>query len=165
MKKIVILLSALAVLFIIFGYKFYSGAVRYALNPLRSERVIVDIKKGSTASDVAETLYQKGLIKSPLIFRYYISDKGLGGKIKSGRMVLMSDSTLPQIVDTLVSGQSVEMPVTLLEGWTNRQIGEYLEGLGLTTADAFADCSKTCEFKNNILPGGYTEGYLYPDTY
>ena len=165
MKKLIILLSALAILFVVFGYKFYSGAIRFALDPLHSERVMVDVKKGSTATEVAETLYQKGLIKSPLIFRYYITSKGLDEKIKSGRMVLMSNYTLPQIADALVSGKSVEMPATILEGWTIRQIGEYLQGLGLTTVESFVDCSKTCDLKNDILPGGYTEGYLYPDTY
>jgi UPF0755 protein len=54
----------------------------------------------------------------------------------------------------------------LLEGWTAQQIGDYLENLGLTRAEDFVRCVKTCAFQSPILPAkGSIEGYLYPDTY
>jgi len=55
--------------------------------------------------------------------------------------------------------------VTILEGWTVKQIASYLEESGLTTADEFLSCVKTCEFKFDFLPKNSLEGYLYPDTY
>ncbi|MBI5421888.1 endolytic transglycosylase MltG [Candidatus Peregrinibacteria bacterium] len=148
------------------SYRSYVSAVNFEANPDSDQRVTVVIPKGSSADAVADLLLEKGLIKSPLFFKLYLRSNGLAGQLKAGRFVLMENYDMPAIASALVEGKSAELAVTLLEGWTARQIGDYLESLGLTTADNFVKCVETCTFKSTILPiKGSIEGYLYPDTY
>lgn len=146
-------------------YQNYIGALNYALNPDSEQRVIVDIKQGSTASDVAEALLEKELIKNPFAFKLYLKQNDLADQLKAGRIVLKENFDLKQIVEVLVEGKSEEFSVTLLEGWTLKQMADYLEEVGLTTADEFMSCAASCPLEFDFLPAGYIEGYLYPDTY
>jgi UPF0755 protein len=150
---------------IFFFYQFYIGGINYALNSDSSARVTFDVKKGSTASAVADQLAEEGLIKSPLVFKLYLKQNDLSDQIKAGRVILQEDFDLKQIVDSLLKGGSDEISVTLLEGWTIEQIAEYLEEMGLTTVQEFMSCVANCSFEFDFLPSGYLEGYLYPDTY
>jgi len=165
MKKILLLIIIVLAVITIFGYRYYASAVRYVLNPAGTDRIVVNIKQGDTATDVAQQLYEKELIKSPTIFGFYLDQQGLDGQIKAGRIVVQENYTLAEIVDALIEGKSTEMPVTILEGWTIKQIAEYMAGLDLTTVEEFMECIETCEFEGEHLPDGYLEGYLYPDTY
>ena len=149
----------------VFFYQFYVGVLNYAYDPDSEGRIVVDIEQGSTASDVADLLYEKELIKNPFIFKIYLRQNDLGSSLKAGRMVLQENFNLKQIAQALAEGKSEEMAVTILEGWTLKQIAEYLDEAGLTNADDFISCAATCIFTFEFLPKGYIEGYLYPDTY
>lgn len=165
MKKVFVLVLIIVSLGLIRGYTFYSDALSYSLDPGSESRVVFDVKEGATAQKVGQDLYSAGLIKSPFVFGLYLKHKKLAGQIKAGRMILKKNMDLRQIADTLITGISEELSVRLLEGWTVKQIADYLESLGLTTSDSFLDCIKNCEFDFDFLPDDYLEGYLYPDTY
>ncbi|MBU0706359.1 endolytic transglycosylase MltG [Patescibacteria group bacterium] len=165
MKKIFYLTLAISLVSIFLLYGGYSSAVRYALNPSGSNRITVSVPEGATGSDVADLLYEKGLIKSVSAFNFYLRQNELSDQLRAGRFVFQENFTMPRIVEMLASGKSSEFAVTLLEGWTVRQIAEKLEDDELTTAEDFIACLKDCEFDFNFLPNGYLEGYLYPDTY
>ena len=165
MKKILFSLLVLGLGAVFLLYSGYSSAIHYALNPAGSDRVTVSVPEGATGDETAELLYEKGLIKSKTAFSFYLRQKDLGSQLKAGRFVFQENDDMAKIVDILVAGQSSEVVVTLLEGWTARQIAEKLETEGLTTADGFMTCLEECAFDFNFLPDGYLEGYLYPDTY
>lgn len=165
MKKFVILTLVISVGAIFLLYGGYSSSIRYALNPSGSDRITVTVPEGATGSDVAELLYEKGLIKNVSAFNFYLRQNELSNQLKAGRFVLQENYKMPEIVDALVSGKSTEFAVTLLEGWTAQQIAEQLEAEELSTADDFMKCLKECEFDFDFLPDDYLEGYLYPDTY
>ena len=147
------------------GYSHYSSGLHYSFDPNSTNRVVVDIKSGMSAMEVANMLSERNLISSSFIFNLYLKQKGIGHQIKAGRMVLQENFQLPQIVDVLVEGKVEEIPVTVLEGWTIDQIAEQLESQNLTTKVEFLDCISSCEFNRGLIPEGYLEGYLYPDTY
>lgn len=163
MKKLIFL--GLLFFSLIWLYRFYTASINYALDPDSDNRVSVTIAKGSSADAIATQLYDEGLINSPAAFKLYIKTNELSGDLKAGKMIMRENFTMKDIVDTLVKGGSNEDVVTLLEGWTNRQIADYLETIGLTTADAFYECTQTCSFDYDFLPDDSLEGYLYPDTY
>ena len=165
MKKFFTFSLVLVIIAIFFGYSFYSSAIYYSLNPNGNNQVIIDIHQGDTANDVALELVNKGLIKNADVFRFYLNQNDLSSSIKAGRIVLSESFNLIQIVNALVKGRSEQFSITFLEGWTIRQMGEYLESQNLTTADEFVNCVKTCNFDFNFIPENYLEGYLYPDTY
>jgi len=165
MKKLLFLILIIAALIITFGYRYYADALNYALSPEGTDRVVIVVKPGDMASDVADQLYEKELIKSPAVFAFYLGQQGLDDQIKAGRIVVQENYTLSEIIDALIEGKTTEMPVTILEGWTVQQIADYMEQEGFTTAEEFMECAETCEFEGDHLPDGYVEGYLYPDTY
>ena len=166
MKKLSsLIIIGLLVFGMVFFYQFYIGALNYSYDPDSEDRIVVDIEQGSLASEVADLLYEKELIKSPFVFKLYLRQNDLGGQLKAGKIVLQENFDLKQIAQALAEGKSEEMAVTILEGWTNKQIAEYLEEAGLTKADDFISCAATCIFTFDFLPAGYIEGYLYPDTY
>jgi len=166
MKKLsTLLIIGLLVFGLFYFYQYYIGVLEYAYNPDSDDRVVVTIKQGSTASEVADLLYSQELIKSPFIFNLYLKQNDLADQLKAGRIVLQENYDLKQIAQALAEGKSEEMAVTILEGWTLKQIADYLEEAGLTTSDSFLSCAASCEFIFDFLPAGYVEGYLYPDTY
>ncbi len=165
MKKLFFLTIVVSMVGIFFLYSGYSAAIRYALNPDSSARINITIPEGSTGGQIADILEDKGLISSTEAFAFYLRQNDLGGELKAGRFIMQENFSMPKIVDILVEGKSSELGVTLLEGWTAKQIAEKLEAEELTTAESFMECMKTCEFDFNFVPDGYLEGYLYPDTY
>lgn len=165
MKKFLFITLFVAGIGIFFLYSRYTAALRYALDPGSSARITLTIPEGSTGSQIADLLSEKGLISSSDAFSFYLRQQGLSDQLKAGRFVFQENYTLPKIVDILVEGKSTEYAVTLLEGWTAKQIAQKLEDEGLTTVDDFMNCLESCEFDFNFLPKGYLEGYLYPDTY
>lgn len=165
MKKLLLLVSVLGLGAIFLLYGGYSSAVHYAMNPSGSGRITVTVPEGATGSDVADLLYKKDLIKSTTAFNFYLRQNDFGSRLKAGRFVFRESDDMGKIVDILVSGKSSEVVLTLLEGWTARQMAEKLESEEITTVGAFMECLEKCEFDFNFLPDGYLEGYLYPDTY
>lgn len=165
MKKFLFITALLAVIGIFFVYSQYTSAIRYALNPDSSDRVTVTIPDGSSGSLVAALLKEKDLIRSEEAFIFYLRQQDLGSQLKAGRFVFQENYSLPKIVDILVKGESSEFAITLLEGWTARQIAQKLEDEELTSVDDFMECAQSCVFDFDFLREGSLEGYLYPDTY
>lgn len=65
-----------------------------------------------------------------------------------------------------------EIKVTILEGWTNKQIAEYLQAQNIIKAEEFLETVKnynTIEYEEflpkNSSPETRLQGFLYPDTY
>ncbi len=166
MKKLsILLIIGIFVIGAFWFYGLYTSSLSYQLDPTSTKRVIVKIEKGSLADQVADQLYSQKLIKSPYIFKLYLKQNNFANKIKAGSLVVQENFDLKKIAQTLIEGKSVELLVTIPEGWTIKQIAEHLEKKNLTKASEFLSCIKTCEFDQSFLPKGYLEGYLYPDTY
>ena len=166
MKKLLLLISVLLAISIFWFYNLYTTSLTYSFNPDSSKRVIVKIEKGSSADKIAILLQEKKLIKSPFVFKLYLKQNNLSGKIQAGSFVMQENYDFKKIITVLTQGGSGEISITILEGWTAKQIAEHLEKNGLTKASDFLDCIKTCKFTDfDFLPKGYLEGYLYPDTY
>ena len=164
-KTFVLLIIGIFVLCTFWFYQLYTSSLSYSLNPDSENRVVVKIEKGSSANKIINILKEKDLIKSPFIFKLYLKQNNLGNQLKAGNFILKENYNLKKIVKTLVEGKGSELPVTILEGWTIKQIAEHLEKKGLTKSSEFLSCIKTCKFEFDFLPKGYLEGYLYPDTY
>jgi len=168
MKK-ALLVVGVALFVMILGY-------RHALSSIGSaqDRTVIAIESGMSVSGIADLLAEKGLIRSPFIFRLYVRLHGAQSNLQAGRFVLSGDMSVPQIVDVLRSGKSQEVSVTIPEGWTVTDIDAALARMGLAESGSIIDCAQRCDFSSfDFLPkvsnlaerGGTLEGYLYPDTY
>jgi len=113
------------------------------------------IVKGSGLNKISSDLFQKGLVKSSLIFKIQVLKTGLGPKIQAGEFFLSPAETPLEIAEKLTRGR-FDKKITVIEGWRAEEIGEYLvkEGININLA----------EWKKEITQRGI-EGYLFPDTY
>ncbi len=143
--------------------------------------ITFQIKSGASLTRVANDLQAAGLIRSSSVFKYYADFLGYGQKIQSGDYVLTRAQSLPEIADKLTTGDGnpIVRNITVIPGWTVRDIASYLVSVGqLDDADPFlALCRTGTDFReyyyvSDVLATATAasrlyklEGYLMPDTY
>ncbi len=71
---------------------------------------------------------------------------------------------------TIENQKAEEISIRIIEGWSNKEIGEYLEKQGIVSADVFLKSAldfNTLEYENRLPIEVKTDlqGFLYPDTY
>lgn len=154
-------------------------------NPFSEKEVIFNIEKGQGSKEIAINLGNQGLIKWAPLFRLYVYQRGVSGKLQAGVYQLSPSMNVPQIVEKFVKGDVISEKITIIEGWNLRDIGWYFEGKGMFQAEELfelvgfplIDYSKTTDLpkpkdfsqKYDFLkdkPKNLSlEGYLFPDTY
>ena len=137
-------------------------------------RITVEVVGGSTDSEIAQLLVEKGLVKSELLFLYTVNQAGRSGDLQAGFYDLSPSLRPSEIVAALKQEAGVEVTITLIEGWRLEQMVGYLGTTRLTmNLDEFAALARTppadligqYDFLAGLPPGHGLEGYLYPDTY
>lgn len=118
-------------------------------------KITFNIPKGSGASQIGQSLFEKGIIKNPIIFKVYVQYSGISSNIQAGDYSLSPSYNLFQIVDIL-SKTPMSTKVTIPEGFTRKEI-----------AEKFAkSLNRDKSFVNEFLTlSKNDEGYLFPDTY
>ena len=127
MKKGIILAIVIVIFIIIVGVIgsiiFYNSSLKAVMADDSSE-VIVEIKNGSTATDIAEVLKEKNLIKNALAFKIYTKLNKISG-MQAGTYKLNRNMEVKQIVENLQKGTDYypdEINITFLEGKNMRWI-------------------------------------------
>ncbi len=176
------LVFVVLVIFLYFSFK-ESDLVNEEIN----QNIFV-IEKGEGLKEVSERLEQEGLVGSKKLFQLYTFFSNARKNILPGEYNLESGTSFKNLVNILTS-QSLasEIEVTILESWTNREIGVALENKGLVTQAEFSealaeigqqksDWLKEFNFLSEVLddkvlsvigkdPHQILQGYLFPDTY
>jgi len=140
MKYFITLIVAVILLSAFFVYQ----GIYYPIEPDSDETVMFLVKKGEGAKDISINLKEQGLIRYSSLFRAYALIYDKADKLKAGEYELSSSMNVPEIVNKLASGDRIKKIITIIEGWTVKDIANYLE----------------VEELNSDL-----EGYLFPDTY
>jgi len=160
---ILILFSYLAVL--------YWKALLSPVATLKQAReVSVYIPDQASCTRIGQIMYQSGLARSPDLVSAYARLQGVDQKLKPGRYLFRTDQTLPEMVQSLVSGPSDVVVFTMPEGYSLDQLTELLDQKGLVEREKFrASLARPEHFRHSFLkkipPGRGLEGYLFPDTY
>lgn len=143
---LLIIVAALAVFF----WKF-EQAIKTPLTKENPTVKIIEISEGETKIGLAADLGKKGLIKSALVFSIY--SRFQPGVVKPGYYEISSSQSTKEIYEVIIS-QTVEMKkLTIPEGYRLEQIGQKLDGGGVTGYSEFIEVAVTLE------------GRLFPDTY
>lgn len=143
------------------------------------ENIEIVVTEGTTAKDIAEMLEEKGVIDSPLFFRFYASQGDYAPKFRDGVYYFSKQDSYEDIVDKLTKQgtQAESIKVTIPEGWTIDKIAARLEENKVCTADQFKKAVNEAtydkypfEFMKGIKEESQgvhyrLEGYLFPDTY
>lgn len=118
------------------------------------DEVSIVVPPGTGIKKIALILQEEGLIRSPLIFRFYVSWTGVDKKIQAGSFKLSKADNLETIANKLTEGTE-DVWITTLEGWRREEIAQYLaaQDLAYFSEDEFLNLTSDLE------------GQLFPDTY
>ncbi len=131
---------------------------------LPAPSVDLSIEPGASGRDIASAVQDAGVpVNSDLLYAWF-RFSGQSKKIKAGSYELDRHSTPRSLLQKLVRGEEALRSVTLVEGWTFRQVREALgkaeqlkpESRALSTDDIMSRLGK---------PGTPPEGHFFPDTY
>jgi UPF0755 protein len=127
---------------------------------------VVVIREGTSLKEVARQLEQKRIITSRRLFSLWAKATGRTRIIKAGEYRLGAHMTPEEVLQTLIKGDVIIYAVTIPEGFTNRQISELLENLGLVPGDEFLRLARDPDILRQYgISGRDAEGYLFPETY
>ncbi len=132
-----------------------------------TRKIEFEIPPGAGMSKVSRDLEQAGLISSSSFFQLLLRATSRAGKLKVGVYELNDGMSAYTIADVLTKGKVKMLRLTIPEGWTNRQIGDYFAEKGLVEDRAAflalaRDPGLLAAYK---IPADTTEGYLFPETY
>lgn len=157
----VVLLSAFA----IYSYDALFAEIDLPLSSSASAAPIkIDIAAGSSLSRVALELQQSGYLKSPLLFKLWARVQGVDDRIRTGEYELVPGLSPVELLNKIVSGDSIQYRITLVEGWTFQQALEAIwNAVNITPMLNELTLSEIAERMDVNYEN--PEGLLYPDTY
>lgn len=134
-----------------------------------SDFVRFNIPYGVGTKQIADNLYDVGVIKSKIGFRIMSKVYGYDGKYQAGMHLVTKDYSYAQIMNAL-TGKSDSIRITIPEGYCYRQILDTLVQNGIVKEEEFIramneevfDYKFVAEAKKRDI---WLEGYLFPDTY
>jgi UPF0755 protein len=166
MKKAVLCLLLLAV--VAATYAAYRLQVR--LNePFRgypAPEVFVEVPAGEGPRGIAQRLIAAGVVRDELTFRVALWRSGQARRLQAGEYKFDRPMTAREVVDKLVRGDVVLLPLTFREGLTIDEMSRVFATSGFGAAAAFVAAAKDASLVQAIDPqASDLEGYLFPDTY
>ena len=170
--RIFSILVLLAAVFILGGYLFYSSAINKK-NSNFSEIKKFTIQNGESSEDISKRLREEGLIQNSFIFDMYAWQTKKDDKLRAGEYDIPKNISIKEIIGILSSMRALEQnKITIIEGWENTEIAQYLEDKGVSKKNDFLYALKKrsswwddYEALWDLPKGVDLEGYLFPDTY
>lgn len=132
-----------------------------------TDAVVFEVPGGRNFGTIAAELEAKGLVRDAFRMRVLAKISGLGSKVKRGEYALNKGMSPQEILGILVSGKSIQYPVTFPEGTNIYEMGAILESKGLFKAADFIAACRDKELIRQLLGIDVSslEGYLFPETY
>ncbi len=119
---------------------------------------------GMTLHEFLAKLHEQGVLPDPYSLLLLAHLEGQTRALQSGEYRFHADITPAELLDQVVSGQTVEYPVTFEEGWTFKQVMHALDSAPQLT-HKLKGLSDAQIMKRLGHPGISPEGRFYPDTY
>lgn len=133
------------------------------------------VPSGSTTDDIAQQLYDEGVIQYKDVFKLISKVKGADGSMYPGDLNVAYNMSYSDIIDSLMESREAKQTatVTFPEGITLLSAGKLLEENNICTADEFIYTFNSTvfgfEFEKYVSSSSLKlykyEGYLFPDTY
>jgi UPF0755 protein len=128
------------------------------------EPVTVEVARGQSLGSVGRELERRGLLRHARLLGWHARLTGDDARVHAGEYSLSPGTTPRTLLQLFVSGAVVQHSVTIVEGWTFRELRAALaaeatlepETRGLADAEIMARLGE---------PGRHPEGLFFPDTY
>jgi UPF0755 protein len=131
---------------------------------LAAPTVELSIEPGQNAREVAKSVVEAGVRANPALLYVWFRLSGQSRKIKAGNYELTGATTPRTLLRKLVQGEESLRTVTLVDGWTFRQVRSALK-----KADQLKPDTQELPIAQLMAqlgrPGVAPEGRFYPDTY
>ena len=124
----------------------------------------VQIPSGSAARGVAAALTGAGVQTSPLLLQAWFRFSGRARDIKAGFYEIKPGATPRSVLDQLVKGEQALRSLTLLEGWSFRELMAAVRASPDLTQD-LDGLDDAAVMARIGFPGRHPEGRFFPDTY
>ena len=139
---------------------------RYAAAPLAlsAPELDVEIERGVAGGAIAGTLRRQGVAVPDWLWALALRLRGDGTRIRAGNYAINAPITLRELIDRLTPGEVTLRDVTLIEGWTFRQVREALA----KHPDLRSDSARLSDAEVLARVGAtetHPEGLFAPDTY
>jgi UPF0755 protein len=148
------------------GVVAYSALQRWLDEPLAIEGagVMIEIPRGQPLARTAEELEARGVLEHAGWLRAWARYTGADARIKAGEYEVPAGTTPRELLALLESGAVVQHAVTIVEGWTFRDLRAALDRA--EHLDHTLTGSDDAELMEALgEPGAHPEGLFFPDTY
>jgi UPF0755 protein len=132
--------------------------------PLAAERVEISVSPGASLRTAAARAVQGGVRTRPELLQWYFRLAGREQTIQPGEYEVTRGMRPADLLDKLVRGDRIVLAVTLVEGWTFKQVRQALARAEHLKGDT-AGLSDQELMKALGRPGLAPEGRFFPDTY
>lgn len=148
--------------------------LRFYWQPIGTEQAPItksfQVLPNTSSSQIAQALYQEGLIRNPTAFLIYLRYSGSDRSLKAGEYNLSDTMSIQEIVQELCQGVVNYTKVTIPEGYTLDQIESVLLEKGLIDQERFRKVIRESQFAFDFLQDSLPdenrlEGFLFPATY
>lgn len=176
MKKKLILFFCL-IFFLIFAFFLFILFIYPSIPASSSQsQVIFEIKKGEDPLKISKNLKNQGLIDNEYLFLAFLFFSGKIKELKAGQYYLSPSMPPSKIIQILSKGKTIQIKITIPEGWNLQEIANYLDEKNLCQKEEFLkivgwqknpsiDFSEKFDFLKDKPKNVSLEGYLFPDTY
>lgn len=86
------------------------------------EPLILELKRGDTIRTLTRQLQQQQLVEYPELLILWARLKGYATRLQAGEYTIQPGSSLAELVVDMVNGRVRQYSLTLVEGWTFRQL-------------------------------------------
>jgi len=137
-----------------------------AAGPAAGRPVVVAVRTGATAREVARQLARDGVVTSASLFELFLRAEGAEAAVQAGEHRFDRPLRPAEVLEELRHAAAPEVEVTLLEGWTRMQVAAALAAAGVADETALRAAFDDPAPVRDLDPRARDlEGYLFPDTY
>lgn len=131
---------------------------------------LIEIKPGTTPTQIGQLLQDKAVIRSGFAFNIYSRLSHNQGNLQAGTYRLSPAETVPEIIKHLVNGTIDQFSITFLPGATLAENKKVFRKAGFSDTEINAAFNKTYDVNTSPLfagkpAGADLEGYIYGETY
>lgn len=162
-RLLIVLSLVISIGVVVWGYLTLESALD---QPLQVELVQnLDVPAGSSPARILSQLEREGVLHSAVWLRRYWQWQKPQAVMQTGEYVMEPGMTAAQLLQRLASGEVLQRSVTLVEGWTFKQVREQLARAERLQQTLDPSWSMEEVMTALGLDGIHAEGQFFPDTY